>query len=316
MENNQSNLKGWVIFFAALFFMTLIGAGFYWSKSREFTVQNNALSAELTVLNEVRDSLVADVESMTNAYNQLLASNDSLQQAFAAQTKVVQKKEAQIRQIKNQAAVDAAGMKGEIDQLRQIQKEMIALVEELKMENAQLRTQNSDLAQKVSISEEMNLELSGQVEGLTQLSDKLEGERNALMASAARATNIRVDVMKKSDKPTSSFRRAKELAVSFNVSNLPKDMIGKHELFVVIKDATGNVVQVDNPIKTTIRQDVNGATEEIIAQQAIEVMLSGKGQERFEFEIAPTAKTLKKGYYRADIYASWGLLGAAQFQLR
>lgn len=98
------------------------------------------------------------------------------------------------------------------------------------------------------------------------------------------------------------------------MTNLPSNKKGEYQVYLVIKDAQGIPVKVANPINVTIKPDTGGKSEPIIAQQAIKANLFD--QNRLQFKINPEEKNLHQGYYRATIYTDWGLLGAAQFQLR
>ena len=91
-------------------------------------------------------------------------------------------------------------------------------------------------------------------------------------------------------------------------------MKGKHNVYVVLKDANSIPVKVENPIKVTIKPNTGGQAEEIIAQQMMSMNLFES--DRLQFKIEPMKGSLHAGYYRAVIYTDWGLLGGAEFHLR
>lgn len=314
MNQSKSSNKTTVTVLAILLLLAIAAGGYFWSKTMSLNTSNQELSEEAIALNELRTDLIGDIESLQKDYNEILASSDSLAIQFEASTKLLASKQAEIDQIKKQAARESAGIKAELEQLRTVKKELTALVDQLKIENTRLRKTNQNLSSKLLTSESRNQELRFEILAMQQTNSSLERENLKLMAVSTRATNIRVDLRKRDDKPTTSAQRLREIIVSFDVKHLPEAKKGEHNLYIVLKDAKGMPVAVANPVKATIKSDAGGASEEIIAQQMQTVTLGEN--ERIQFKITPEGKSLKEGYYRVAIYTEWGLLGGAQFQLR
>lgn len=266
------------------------------------------------MLQELRNDLIAEIETLQEDYNELMVDNAVLETDYEEISMEVDAQKKTINKIKKDFATNATGMKTEIDQLKNIKKDLAGYVEQLKKENEQLKASNQALTTKVASVEEENKELLLEILQMRQMNGELEKDKKSLMATATRATELRVDIRKKGDKPTGSSRRAREISVSFAISNLPENKKGDHTLYVVIKDANGLPVKVTNPIKATIKSETGGKSEEIIAQQMQVRNLFEKV--RLQLPITPEVGSLRPGYYRVSIYADWGLLGGASFQLR
>lgn len=313
-NSNQTGSKRTLIVVSLLLLVAIMTIGFFWKQNQSLSTSILELNDEVGALNELRMDLVYEVEDLALSFDEILMSNDSLEMLYEEMTETVDQQKATIKKIKKDFANDAVGMKAEIDQLKTIKKELASTIEQLKRENANLKMSNETLALQVANTDAANKELTFQVAELRMLNTDLEKDKKNLLAVSTRASDIRIDLRKKGDKTTGSARRTREIIASFNINHLPKDKEGIHDLYLVIKDAKGNVVKVENPIKATITPDAGGQAEEIIAQQVITNTLFESA--RLKFKVTPVHGSLHKGFYRAAVYTEWGLLGAAQFQLK
>lgn len=310
--NAKSNKSGAIL--GILLLLALLLGGYFWNQNKSLSATNQELNTEITTLRDLRDDLISDIDLLKEDYTAMINDNEMLEASFEKTTQEIKAKEATIKKIKADFAKNAVGMKAEIEQLRNIKKELTTYVNQLKAENASLKASNSDLATQVANVEAENRALAFEISQMRQMNGMLEKDKKALMATATRATDLRVDISKKGNKPTGSYRRAKEIAVSFAISNLPENKKGDHNIYVVIKDAKGIPVKVANPIKANITSETSGQSEEIIAQQKQIRNLFEKV--RLQLLVNPIEGSLRKGYYRVSVYADWGLLGGAEFQLR
>lgn len=310
--NSKSNKSG--ILLGILLLLALLAGGFLWNQNKTLQSTNERLSGEVGVLKTLRADLLEDVEVLEADFDALMKDNAVLETDYEEISEEVAAKKVIIAKMKKEFATNATGMQTEIDQLRNYKKELTDYVGQLKAEIVQLKQANEDLSTQVANVENLNKEQAFQIAQLRQLTGDLENDKKSLMATATRATDLRIDIRKKGDKPTGSFRRAKEISVSFALSNVPETRKGDQKIYVVIKDAQGIPVKVANPIKATIKSDVGGKAEEIIAQQMQIRNLFEKV--RLQMAILPEVGSLKAGYYRVSVYADWGLLGGAAFQLR
>jgi len=155
-ENSRTGLYGF--FFIALVLLIFATYFMYSNRSlktsnQNLTKENQALSEEMADLEILRDDLFEDVERLQLDYDELIESNDSLGILFSSVTNEVTVKKAEINKIKKDFAKDAAGIKKEVEQLRGIKKELTILVNNLKLENEQLKKSNQQLTEKVGAVE-------------------------------------------------------------------------------------------------------------------------------------------------------------------
>lgn len=313
MENNDSKYKISTILIGLFLLFALLGGGYFWQQNKSLQIKNKVLAEEAAFYNRMRTELLKEVDSLEADYNALVAGNTVLKTDYEEISSEVAARKVEIRKIKKEYANTASDMKAEIEQLQSIKKELTGYVNQLKSENAQLKQSNQTLTTQVANVEAKNKVLSFQISELRQMNGLLANDKKALMAAVTRATDLRIDIRKKGDKPTGSYRRAQEISVSFAISNIPDNRKGNHKIYVVIKDAQGIPVKVANPVKATI-QSTTSKVEEIIAQQMEIRNLFEKV--RLQMKINPEVGNLHKGYYRVSVYADWGLLGGAEFQLR
>lgn len=314
MESNHSKSNKSSVILGLLLLLAILGGGYLWSQNKAINSTNDLLSGQVSVLKTLRTDLLEEVEILQSDFDAMIHNNALLEIDYEDISEEVNAKKVEIQKIKKAFATNAAGMQTEINQLKGIKKELTALLNQLTEENTQLKEANEDLAIQVANVETRNKELEFQTSQLRQTNRELEKEKSGLMATATRATDLRVDIRKKGDKPTSSSRRAKEIAVSFAISNLPDNRKGDQKIYVVVKNRQGLPIKVANPIKATIKSSSGGKAEEIIAQQMQIRNLFEK--DRLQMTILPETGSLKAGYYRVSIYADWGLLGGAEFQLK
>lgn len=126
------------------------------------------------------------------------------------------------------------------------------------------------------------------------------------------ATNFEVIIKNKNGGLTGSHKRAKKIAVYFDIKGLSETKHGEQELFLVIKDSKGMNVAVKNPVNTQV--GLRGEVMNISAQQSMTATLDSMN--RLKFEVKPKKRSLKEGMYTVSVYSKAGLLGSSEFSLR
>ena len=325
-----------ILLSVGLGFATLFG-GYQMFKNSSLSSKNQELAAEVGNLNLLKTDLLNDLEKMQSDYDELMASNNDLQDSFAETIAEMDRKDAEIKRIKSSNLGDSA----EVQRLRKLKTEYAYVLNKLRLHtivledaNSELQNQNADLLDRVKDMKNQNEKLATRVFDLQQSGNRhhtatafsesmtIKGEeeitipqensmteKSAPVGPFASAENFVFDFRKKGDKPTGSHKRAKKMSVRFDVKSFKNTPEGKHKLYLVIRDVNGLPVEVSNPIMTT----VNG-NEQIIAQQEMTAYLNRN--EQLKFEIMPKRKTLHEGYYRASVYTEKGLLGSEEFYLR
>ena len=283
-------------------------------QNQNLTFANDDLGSELATLEGIRDDLIKDMEALNLDYDSLVEKHDSLITIYEKEHQQILAQQQLVNKIKKSATNDEATFQRQIQQLQDAKKDMLAMLDQLKSENQNLHRQNQELGQKLLVSEKENETLKLEIASMKQMTTTLESDRSDLMAKSTRANNFLINFKKQGNKSTGSARRTRTIQVSFDIFNLPEAKKGEHQLYIVLKDAKGIPVKVANPVEATIKSSTTAQGEPIIAQQMMTASLFEKG--RLQFKVEPLPGTLHKGYYRALVYADWGLIGGAQFQLR
>lgn len=311
MEN--SNSKRTIVILGVVLTLAVLLGGYLWNQNNALNTSNEELQASVTELNDIKDDLLGEINDLQTSYDELNEeyltvniANDSLTAIYQEASKSVAQKRAEIKTIKDKANADVKGLREQIAALKAIKADMSKVIDDLQKDNLRLTGE-------VKLANLQNERLKGEIAEMKQLNLAMQKELAKLAAANSRVTNMRVDVKKANDKITSSRNRAREIVVSFDLKNLPKDKLKEDRLYLVITDAKGTPVKVKNPISTTIRPNTGGDAFPIIAQQTIRQTLQNGARLQF---IQPLDEKLRGGAYRVSVYADWGLLGSASFQLR
>ncbi len=311
----QTNSKSIILFLSILFLLAAILGTYSWRENSTLKTNNKYLNTQISELKETRENLETDVRLLEEEYEELAIFSEKQKEELEDANEKITSSKAALRKLQKKYKKDIGWMKAEIRNLREAKKELTALVAILKSEReAGNIADGSLLDSRLEDIELRNKELLDQLGKTKAQNDALKKENKNLDVTATVATGTRVDIRKKGNRPTGSFRRAREIIVSFNLSHLAKSKEGVNNLYVVIKDAKGNLVKVDNPVQKKITSAKNGKVEQIIAQQMITTTLYDGV--RMAFKVKPKRRTLKKGYYRVNIYADWGQVGQTEFELR
>lgn len=295
-----------IIILAVLLLLALVAIGYFWNKNQNLQSSNQELNEELTILEEVRQGLLTDINDLQVNIDNLEVSNDTLQDELQEALATLESKQAEIQKLSKNYNRDISSMRQEIKQLLEIKEELTAVIEELRAENIIL----NDSLNVVSTE---NLNLEGEVTTLQYSQKNLEKELKATKAQSARVDNFRIDLVKKKGDVTRNFKRADEIVFSFEVDNIPPNMLGEHTVYLTINDAQGTPLPVANPVKATIRPNTGGQPIQIIAQLTKEAELVNG--ERLEM-VYPITSKLDKGTYKAAVYVDWAMLGATEFNLQ
>lgn len=337
MNNQNTESRYTTIILSAVLGLSLLLGGFFGYKAYNLSTTNDLLSSEIGQLETAKEDLIADMEQLQSEYEVLMSEHSDLQTTFADANAEIELHNQNLASIKSRSS-NSSGLADEVIRLRGMRAEYAFILNELRQQaiiltdaNVNLQDQNAELQKRLKKMKNQSELLAKQVfdmkytRSMAALNPIAQKEAKPLFASqevliekgekkeGAMVNNFTFNVTKKGDKPTGSHKRAKKIGIRFDVYNAKNEIDQNQEIFLVIKDANGMPVEVENPIKTTIHAD-GYQKEEIIAQQVMTANL--KKNNTLKFEILPKRKTLNEGFYRASIYSKKGLLGYDEFYLR
>ena len=304
-ENQNSRVYGIVV--TALLILSAILGWFFWQKSRSMISESKQRQVTLDSLAIVKTTIEHDLDSLSLAYSSLRTENESLQGKVTNTAAIIEQKEIAIKQIKSATAKDLEGLSKQVADLQKVKTEYETVISVLKEENAQLKAENERLTGENTQLKGEKEELSGKV---TDLAKQLEDQIRKTQSATFKATSFRVEVARRNDKLTTKARRARELAVSFDLADVPQPFQGAQKIYLVITDDKGNPIASKNPVKATVYAPTGPV--EIMAQQVKQVQVEATQRLSFSHQLEDK---LKSGNYVVAIYCDKGLLGASSLRL-
>lgn len=304
-ENQNSRVYGIVV--TALLILSAILGWFFWQKSRNMISEGKQRQMTLDSLGMVKANIERELDSLSMAYSTLRTENESLQGKVTNTAAIIEQKEITIKQIKASSAKSLDDLRQQVTSLQKAKTEYETIISVLQQENAQLKEENARLTGENAQLKGEKEQLSGQV---TDLAKQLEEQIRKTQSATFKATSFRVEVERRNDKLTTRARKARELAVSFDLADVPQSFQGAQKIYMVITDDKGNPIAVKNPVKATVYAPTGPV--DIMAQQVKQVFL--ESTQRLSF-IHQLEEKLKSGNYVVAIYCDKGLLGASSFRL-
>ncbi len=310
MENSSNVRRSRILSITAsvLFLLSFIGLLFMVNRNQRLKEDNASYMEEVDILTQEKYQIMTQIDSLQGEVEGLSFVRDSLNEGLTQANATIE----ELDRIRRRSASSLASLREEVNQLRGMRVQMEATVADLQEQNDILAARNDSLSQELQVSTQRNRELVSQTASLEEANEALLDETNRLKAASVRASGFTIDIEQRNGRPTTSGRRADQVTVNFDMTNVPVEFQGLHTLYLVISDATGVPIESTNPVRTRI--NVRGEIAEFEAQHAKEVSLSTAQRLSFKHEILE--RRLDPGYYRVAIYSDMGFLGSAGFQLR
>ncbi len=282
------------------------------NEKTELISSKEKLEMEMGDMLSLKESLEIEIDSMSTTLEDLSFTNETLVKELKDEKSRVSRRNRQIKGLKsdlettaNNAAGEAASLRGQIQDLINTKFALQENITALQFQNDSLQNVTGILASDLAIAKDENV-------ALTNMNNTIQEEVGKLTLANFKASAFRVEVAKKNaTKVTSKGRRAKNIQVSFDLTNVPDKYQGVRPIYLVITDDKATPVKLDNPIKAKVV--VNGQTQELIAAQAKDTNIAAN--QRLSFNHAFSEK-LAAGFYRVAVYTDIGLLGASSFRLR
>ncbi|MEQ1744676.1 MAG: hypothetical protein ABMA02_04570 [Saprospiraceae bacterium] len=263
--------------------------------------------ALIETLTQERTQLEASLDSLQLALNDVRTENEELEGKVSASAAVIEQKSIVIKQLKDQSTKDLSQLQGQVASLQKAKAEYEAILAVLRAENEQLKAEIAALKAENAGLRDSTSQLNAKVGDLdTKLADQIRKTQSARF----KATSFRVEMERKADKLTAKARRVRNLAVSFDLAEVPEQYLGPQKLYLVISDSNGKPITAANPTKVTVSAPSGDIP--IIAQQTKAVNLVETQRVAFNYKLE---EKLKAGNYVAAVYCDKGLLGASSFRL-
>lgn len=308
--STEKGLRTYGIVMTILFILALAGFLITYFGKNKVIAETSSERDELLI---ERTNLERDLDSLQNVLQLASAENDSLEGSLSELQSLIEEKNALVSRLRAQSANTAKGLQNEINQLRQLRGELEGAIGQLQEENTTLRTENQRLtAENEQLTTERG-QLTSQVEDLNKFNQTLQDQVAKLTRAGIKASAFRVDVETRSDKLTAKARRTREIAITFDLVDLPEEYQGEHTLYLVLTDVNGALLPIEGTMTGANIPTPSGSALQIQAQQTKDVNLSRAQRLSFNY---PVEEKLKSGTYVATVYADFGILGSSSFRLR
>lgn len=299
--------KGIVIVAAILALLLLLAGWWGLGQKKErmaLADENVALTSSLNDLQQLKDDLSQEVDSLRMAYVSLAEENTALQGSLAEVESRLAKRDADLRAAKKQGASEVNNLRAEIQELLAFKAELEETIYAIKSENDSLRNVTGQLEADLSTVRADN-------EALNRMNNTIQDELKRLTLANFKATAFQVEAERKSSKATAKSGRTRRIRVTFDLANVPSEYQGTRPLYLVITNESGVPITTESPIQA--QSVVGGQRMDLIAQEAKEVNVAESQRLTFTHELSDK---LPSGFYRASVYTDIGLLGAASFRLQ
>lgn len=277
------------------------------SSKRGLQKENTRLSAELKDLNDLKEDIAEEVDSLEEAFAVLSEENASLQNSLDDAASQIARKNAAVKTAERKVATsvnEINNLRAEIQGLLESKEELEVSINELQFENDSLKTLAGVLKKDLTKARADNA-------ALANLNRSMEEELKRLTLSNFKASAFQVEIERRKPKVTSKSKLARRILVTFDLTNVPAEYHGVRPVYMAITDRNGNPINTENPVQATIA--VNGQTMELIAVKSQNVNVGESQRLKFKHDLNPR---LKEGYYRVSAYTDIGLLGSSTFRLR
>lgn len=276
-------------------------------KVTEVESENAEVTEQLDQMTILRDNLTQEVESLTTSYEAAAADNEELQGNLSTTVAELDKARAALARANRSSSNDkavAAEMRQQIEELIQVRSDLERSIEVIQTQNDSLRTRTAVLENQLTVSE-------SEKEALASLNRNMQAEIDQLTLDNFKATAFQVELTRGSrDKLVTKGRRAKRLAVTFDLANVPAEYQGVRPLYLVVTDQSGTPVTAESTIPVKINAKGQSLDIMPIATRDFDV----EDTQRINF-VHELDDRLSAGFYRAQVYTDVGLLGASSFRL-
>ncbi len=302
--NSKNVLIAVVVILALALIGSLIWGSSKNTEAQELQQDNTEVNEALDAMTSLRDQLAREVDSLAGEYDLLASENVELNGQLAGTRDELSNAQAALGRAKRNAAAEINDLRAQIEELTSVRGELQTSITALESENSNLREQMGILETDLAASRQ-------EAEELTTMATSMEGEIRQLTYENFKATAFQISPEVKRGNPTSKSSRARRVAISFDVANVPAEYQGLRPMYIVITDEKGTPIPRTDYINTTV--NVNGQPQDIMAIEAREENIGESQRLSFAHELE---EKLDAGYYRVTVYTDVGVLGSSNFRLR
>ncbi len=252
-----------------------------------------------TVSNEKLE-LTYEYQDLLNEYEDLEASNDSINSQLTQERERIKQIMAELRSTKAQNKEQIKKYEKELKTLRDIMKSFIVQIDSLNQSNIALRAENKEIKEQFYTERKKS----------TELSQTLEAEKEKVaIASVIRAINMSFESYNHKGKPTDKAKKVLRLAIAFTLDENPIAPQGKKNIYV-------RFTNPENHILLNSEENTFSYEGEQIAYSAVrEINYEGLAVDGIVY-YENTGEPLISGTYKVDIFCDGHTIGTKSLDLK
>ncbi|RFS14016.1 hypothetical protein [Emticicia sp. C21] len=285
-----------------LLLLSLLWGGYQWRIGGTLKKENEVLTKRTDSLKVVRDNLQKELEGISSQLEAATAQNQSMSASLTSiNEKLAEKDKALNRLQKDNQSIGT--LRKQVNELKNLKESLSNELASVKQENARLRADNSRLTQENADLRRLNSDKN--------VNTFLPKEEEESSASLLGANAFRVDVMNRKEKLIVKGRRAREVAIMFDLPEGAKG--GEDEIvYLSVKDIT------QKPLKDSKAKQVNVNIKGVMNPVTVHLTKAvdfTRNPQRVNLKYKLDEK-LKAGVYVAELFTEKLFVGKVEFRLR
>ncbi len=283
-----------------LLLLSLLWGGYQWRIGGTLKKENEVLTKRTDSLKVVRDNLQKELEGLSSQLEAATAQNQSMSASLTSiNEKLAEKDKVLSRLQKDNQSLGT--LRKQVNELRNLKESLSNELASVKQENARLRADNSRLTQENADLRRLN------DKKVDSFLPKEEESSTSLLGANA----FRVDVMNRKEKLIVKGRRAREVAIMFDLPEGAKG--GEDEIvYLSVKDIT------QKPLKDSKSKQVNVNIKGVMNPVTVHLTKAvdfTRNPQRVTLKYKLDEK-LKAGVYVAELFTEKLFVGKVEFRLR
>ncbi len=308
----------------------LLNWGFTLTEEKnQFYQENQTLSEQVAALDELKNDLKEEVDTLVNAYGQVNKEKEYLERLLRKTKGKLSNEEDDCEEFRIESASAIQSLKESIQRLlaakstlettiKATEKANNVLLDQAGIDRAVFKkimydSENQTIAFK-ALQREFAMAQEKREEAAKAKAVKLiKVKSNQRPKNIARktliATSFRTETEMRNGKITAKAKRVRRVVVSFDLQDVPKEQFGEQALHLVIKDGKKKLLDKNAP---TVKVKIKGLLQEVRVIKTKKVVLEKEQRVVFKFDVP---RRLQAGYHKVEVYAKSGLLGKTSFRV-
>jgi myosin heavy subunit len=284
-----------------LLLLSLLWGGYQWRIGGTLKKENEVLSKRTDSLKVVRDNLQRELEGISSQLEAATAQNQSLSASISGINEKLAEKDKMLSRLQKENQ-SLSALRKQVNELKTLKESLSNELASIKQENTRLRADNSRLSKENEDLRRLNAD-----KNVNSFLPKEEESSSSLLGANA----FRVEVMNRKEKLIVKGRRAREVAIMFDLPEGAKG--GSDEIvYLSLKDIT------QKPLKDARAKDVNVNVKGVMNPVTVHLTKAvdfTRNPQRVTLKYKLDEK-LKTGVYVAELFTEKLFVGKVEFRLR